>query len=132
MDKEEATRSPDELFNMLGETDKARSIYEALTSMLNELKDHDVKVMFAVNVAKYTFLDKLKPDLTADEAVAIVQTQCEEFCKEIMALPGLYRERLEARTVGPLLVDLIIGSCDCEHCVAYRRGMRQEAAKNTH
>lgn len=115
------------------DTRKAIDMYDRIQVDLEALRSYEVKVDMVVNLAKYVFRQKVEDarmandQLTDDEAVAIVQKECDLFCGHIQSIPKTYAEKLAERNKEPSL-DTIVAAifaaggveCNCPKCRAAR------------
>jgi len=127
--------------NMLDAQRQGESLYTAVIATLDEIPDINVRSDVTFNLIKYMATERAKAasknkddDL---ELAGLFEAECKRVCTELMALSGQFREWagksdeerqrpavqvIEIRGMPMSLVDLVLGSCNCEHCQRYRRG----------
>lgn len=131
-----------ELFDMLSDKAKAEAMYSSFTRVLfDEISTKDVRQDLAINIIKYiATMDaaakvKVTPDTKESEAVTreltdVFEIECKMYADEIMKLPAIFREKMAEKPKpednGLDLVAIIMGSCNCENCLANRRAARAE------
>ncbi len=139
--KEEGGRPLSELFRMLIDQRKGEELYKSFTDVLEaEIKTPEVRHDLVVNILKFhatvEAARKVKIGPTTPESEATTreltdcfEIECKLLCEDVMKLPELFREKMTRKTAdGFDLLAVILGSCNCENCKAYREGSRKEEA----
>lgn len=131
------------LLELMSHQQQGEALYDAFVESLDGIPNQDVKADICLNTVKYVATQnariRAKDESNLEEVCSLFEEECKRFSVDMLAMPDRFREWIrdaasrqpDPVVVGVSILDLIIGSCECEHCMRFKKATqaeREEAA----